>query len=497
MIVIAVAVTLLLRVPITQFLAGGAGATVGLGATIAGGALAGAAGSIASQGFGVAAGIQDKFSFKAVAMSAIGGGVAAGLGEVIQGAGTLAAIGRGVLGNAITQGIGVATGLQKKFDFMGVAAAGIVAGVGNLVGQAMKIDSMADGWQKDLLVGASNMAGGIAAAAARSLVEGTNFGDNLMSVLPDVVGSTIGSIVARGIYNPQGPTRNMSDAEKGEALNALSDVGETTEARNTPQALASSKFLTAGLEPTFAPLDLGGFDIENIPIIIDNSEATLEALRRAILSRPMPNFVIEPYIETIVVHPGSMGSPDEPIFNNISISDVRKEVLNRKLPRVTGGYYGNFGIAFGPGFMLHFDGDGVTASIGAGIWGRAEIGKTFNNEAFVDIRQEDRFFISGKLGKSGPGAGIEMNEAADEGSVTVGLLKLRIKQGEGVEVGTVFDVGGKSDAPSSSKTPSNTSSSKPDANFSVNLDKDAVSFGFDAGGGWVHTLGTNKWNPPK
>ena len=101
-----------------------------------GGAIGGAVGSIASQAFGVATGLQDKFSWKGVAMAAIGGAVGAGVG--VERAFARVGIGTFVRqarcparpsGSALTQGIGVAAGLQKKFDFAGVAAAGIGGGV--------------------------------------------------------------------------------------------------------------------------------------------------------------------------------------------------------------------------------------------------------------------------------------------------------------------------------------------------------------------------------
>jgi hypothetical protein len=37
----------------------------------------------------------------------------------------------------------------------------------------------------------------VAGAAARSLVTGTSFGDNLIAALPSVIGSTIGGSIAR------------------------------------------------------------------------------------------------------------------------------------------------------------------------------------------------------------------------------------------------------------------------------------------------------------
>jgi hypothetical protein len=66
---------------------GGAGATAGsaaaIGAGVIGGGLAGAAGSIVSQGVGIATGIQDKFNWGAVAMAGISGGIGAGIGAAL------------------------------------------------------------------------------------------------------------------------------------------------------------------------------------------------------------------------------------------------------------------------------------------------------------------------------------------------------------------------------------------------------------------------------
>src|SRR5947207_1696865 len=67
-------------------LAGSGGAAAGsaaaIGGGIIGGALAGAAGSIVSQGFGVATGLQQGFSWKGVALSALGGAVGGGIGQL-------------------------------------------------------------------------------------------------------------------------------------------------------------------------------------------------------------------------------------------------------------------------------------------------------------------------------------------------------------------------------------------------------------------------------
>lgn len=95
-------------------------------------AIGGAVGSIASQAVGMATGMQQGFSWKGVALGAIGSSVGAGLANVGFGFGSdLSSFGntvaRSAAGNAITQGVGVATGLQQKFDWRGVAASAVGA----------------------------------------------------------------------------------------------------------------------------------------------------------------------------------------------------------------------------------------------------------------------------------------------------------------------------------------------------------------------------------
>jgi ribonuclease len=105
----------------------------------------------------------------------------------------------GAVRGAVTQGIAVATGLQDKFSWSGVAAAGVGNAVGNAVGRALKIDG--PDWEPDsagdygkLVV--QGLAGAIANAATRSVIEGSDFGDNLIAALPDVIGNTLGRLVA-------------------------------------------------------------------------------------------------------------------------------------------------------------------------------------------------------------------------------------------------------------------------------------------------------------
>ncbi|MBS0503431.1 MAG: LysM peptidoglycan-binding domain-containing protein, partial [Proteobacteria bacterium] len=204
LVVIAVAVTAVTYGALTAQGAALAGGS--LGSTIAAGAIAGAAGSVASQTVGVATGIQDKFSFKAVGLAALSGAVGGAAGKLLPqgaiGGSKLATdVVRGAASSAVTQGIAVATGLQHRFSWAGVAAAGIGAGVGGAIGRSLKLgDVTTDPSAHNIGASAiSGAAGAIANAATRSLVTGTSFGDNILAALPDVIGSTIGNAVAGGI----------------------------------------------------------------------------------------------------------------------------------------------------------------------------------------------------------------------------------------------------------------------------------------------------------
>ena len=54
---------------------------------------------------------------------------------------------------------------------------------------------------------AHNMVGGIANAATRSLVNGSDFGDNLMAALPDILGNTIGNAIGDAVAGRGGGQR--------------------------------------------------------------------------------------------------------------------------------------------------------------------------------------------------------------------------------------------------------------------------------------------------
>ncbi|MFZ2032113.1 MAG: LysM domain-containing protein, partial [Vitreimonas sp.] len=188
-------------------------------AAVIGGAIGGAAGSIVSQAVGVATGIQDKFSWNAVALAAIGGGVGGGMGlKSPSGWGQAAA--NAAAQSIVTQGIGVATGLQDKFSWAAVAGAAVGAGIGFEVGKSLpgaaftktsdagEVVHVGAQWYNTVAQSGASL---IANAATRSVIDGSDFGDNVLAALPDTIGQTIGNAIAGGISGNGGDASTTGD----------------------------------------------------------------------------------------------------------------------------------------------------------------------------------------------------------------------------------------------------------------------------------------------
>ena len=272
-IIVAVAVTLLVTKNLDLALKAGKAVLgfTGTAGAVAAGVVAGAAGSVASQAVGIAIGVQDKFSFKGVALSAIAGGIGGGIGALSGPGGAVGAGGqvskagllsnaklgafgggvvRGALGNVATQGIAVAAGLQKRFDWTGVAVGGIVGGATSWTGAKLP-GADAGAWTRAGITHAalSGTAGAIAGAGARSLLTGTSFGDNLRAVLPDVIGSTIGNAIAGGIQARQQAAQERASAER---------IRSSFDANGNP------------LYPVAEPISVEKFELKPVMAIPDN-----------------------------------------------------------------------------------------------------------------------------------------------------------------------------------------------------------------------------------
>jgi hypothetical protein len=88
----------------------------------------------------------------------LGGAIGSGIGKlggVFANAGFVGGAARGLAGSALSQGIGVATGLQDKFDWAGIAAAGIGGGVGSQFGKWFGAGSLADSSPRNIIANLS------------------------------------------------------------------------------------------------------------------------------------------------------------------------------------------------------------------------------------------------------------------------------------------------------------------------------------------------------
>ncbi|MDR6411297.1 LysM peptidoglycan-binding domain-containing protein [Paraburkholderia terricola] len=176
------------------------------GASVLGAALIGAAGAAATQGIMIAAGEQQGFDWKGVAIGAVSGAVTAGIGSVVPADSFWSAAAQGAARSAVTQGASIAIGAQQGFDWKGVAAGAIANGAGYGVGQTT--------------VGRTPVAGsfasGMAAGSASTLVRGGSLERDLGAISMDAVAATIGNMVVERVASAStstlyGPGGNVDD----------------------------------------------------------------------------------------------------------------------------------------------------------------------------------------------------------------------------------------------------------------------------------------------
>jgi LysM repeat protein len=164
-----------------------------MGIAVAAGAIGGAVGSVAGQVTSIATGNQHGFSWKGVALGALAGGVGAGVAGELGASGALAGksapmlAARAAIANTLTQGIGVATGLQHSFSWQAVAASAVGAGVGQAVSGPL---GNAFGGTAAGQFGA-RLATGVVAGGAAALTRGGRV--SVQQVAVDAFGNAIGS----------------------------------------------------------------------------------------------------------------------------------------------------------------------------------------------------------------------------------------------------------------------------------------------------------------
>ena len=190
-------------------------------AAITTGATAGAAGSIASQAVGVATGIQSKFSWTAVASSALAGGLGANTGSE---ANAWKAAGDAIQNNAISQVASIALGPQKKFDWAGAAAAGASGGIGALTRGPAEAFFGAGKVATGLTTATVATSSSVAYAATKSAIDGSSFGDNFRASIPSIIGQSIASAITAAPKR-QAEANPTQGGEVGEKLDTRIAAG--------------------------------------------------------------------------------------------------------------------------------------------------------------------------------------------------------------------------------------------------------------------------------
>ncbi|MDA8521012.1 Ig-like domain repeat protein [Acidovorax sp. NCPPB 4044] len=176
-------------------------------------------GNLLGQVVGNALGVQDGINWKSVALSGISAGIASGLEGVSGFSGTdwsQVALRMGTA-NLATQGIGVATGLQSRFDWRSVAASAAGAAAGSAAGTALKDASWLAGLSDTAREITQGTLRGLAAGVTTAVARGGRI--SIQQVATDAFGNALGeSIAARaqsGSYMGEGTNLSpyVSDGE--------------------------------------------------------------------------------------------------------------------------------------------------------------------------------------------------------------------------------------------------------------------------------------------
>lgn len=155
-------------------------------------------GSLMGQIAGNALGVQDGISWEAIAMAGVSAGISEGIGEfipkeVVDAVGkTGTVIVKAAVANAVTQGIGVITGLQDHFDWRGVAAAAVGSAVGQAVGDKLGLPgdgSRPAGMDAGEFIAKATFKG-LASGAAAAIAKGGRV--TIQQVATDAFGNALG-----------------------------------------------------------------------------------------------------------------------------------------------------------------------------------------------------------------------------------------------------------------------------------------------------------------
>ncbi len=206
-------------------------------------------GNLAGQASRIAMGIQDGFSWKNAAMSMIGGAVSSFIPVDVGAAiGVTSSTGQAIvqagLSNAITQGIGVVTGLQKSFDWRGVAASAAGAGIGQSVGGALKNTDFGFGQFGNQL--ARGTLTGLAAGTTAAVMRGGRIA--VQQIATDAFGNALGESLASAGSSTSGSGGEAWAADIAERKRSLDPLGLKAYASDAAGVIRSAQTLWAPAE---------------------------------------------------------------------------------------------------------------------------------------------------------------------------------------------------------------------------------------------------------
>jgi len=197
-------IVIIVAIVVAYFTAGAALSVMGPLLSAAFGA---AVGSIASQLVGIALGVQEKFSWKAVAVAAVTAGLTKGIGIdklSVVGSNSGSVVNQvinGAISNAVDQGVNIAVGLQDKFSWRDLAVSAVSAPIAARVGDAVgkKIDSNF-GAKGHTNTFASSFVSGLASGASTVVVKVALGGKvDSMATIADVFGNALGNSLVEKI----------------------------------------------------------------------------------------------------------------------------------------------------------------------------------------------------------------------------------------------------------------------------------------------------------
>lgn len=187
-------------------------------------------GSFMGQVAGNALGVQDGISWEGIALAGVSAGISEGLSEfipkeVVETLGkTGTAIVKAAAANALTQGIGVVTGLQDHFDWRGVAAAAVGTAVGLGVGDALGLpgDGPAPGMGMGEFIAKSAIKS-LASGAATAIARGGRV--TVQQIAMDAFGNTLGESLRGYVGQGSGPVVGQQEEQLFEAEQSVSGFG--------------------------------------------------------------------------------------------------------------------------------------------------------------------------------------------------------------------------------------------------------------------------------